>query len=102
MNVSFAPEARLELFRAAAYYEEARAGLGCDFLQAIRDAERVVTAHPLRWPPRIGKARQYRLRRVREVREGKAELIDGEEVFAAINAYLVARRDSKRSEGRQS
>ena len=48
-RLTFDPGAKLEIREAALYYEEARVGLGEEFLQAVENAIRNLFNNPLRW-----------------------------------------------------
>jgi plasmid stabilization system protein ParE len=44
------PEAEIDAFEAALWYESERPGLGIEFLDAVRGAFRQIEATPLRFP----------------------------------------------------
>ena len=57
LNVSFSPEARLELFEAADYYESESPGLGASFLAVVERALEQLTQFPESAPVARGTAR---------------------------------------------
>lgn len=46
MNLQVAPAALLELFEAAAWYDDARDGLGAEFIAAVEQAFELIKATP--------------------------------------------------------
>lgn len=54
MNLEFLPEARSELYEAAAYYEAKEDSLGKRFGAEILEACTTIAAHPLLWRERKG------------------------------------------------
>jgi len=50
MNCSFHPEARAELLRAIAYYDDLAAGLGIDFAAEVHDVVQRIVDLPNAWP----------------------------------------------------
>ncbi|MCX6955832.1 MAG: type II toxin-antitoxin system RelE/ParE family toxin [Verrucomicrobia bacterium] len=63
MNRWFHPQFETELTAAAVYYEEQRAGLGAEFLDATEQAIETVMSAPHRWPARIGGVRRHLVER---------------------------------------
>lgn len=60
-SVIYHPRAEQEVWDAAGWYEEQRAGLGADFLRRLEAATNAVLEHPLRWPTYRGRFRRYKL-----------------------------------------
>ena len=57
------PEAEIDGFEAALWYESERPGLGLEFLDAVREALRQIERMPLRFPVVSGDVRRALLRR---------------------------------------
>ncbi len=49
-KVKFLPEAKIELFEAALFYEAQARGLGVDFQQEVERAVTDIRLHPQAWP----------------------------------------------------
>jgi hypothetical protein len=60
MRVGVHAEASNEALAAATWYEERRAGLGGEFLQAASEAVRSIAANPVAWPVTRGNRRVRR------------------------------------------
>ena len=54
----FHPDARVEYLAAILYYDDARSGLGDEFVTEIEDAIDLILAHPLAWPRMGGRVRR--------------------------------------------
>ena len=63
MIVRFEDEARQEWHEAVLVYEEARQGLGVEFVTAVRDAVQLISDSPSRWPAYTTNTHAYRLSR---------------------------------------
>jgi hypothetical protein len=63
MNYRFAPDAKIDLFAAADFYESQRSGLGIEFAVDIGVAISRVLEAPDRWPEIEPGIRRYRLDR---------------------------------------
>jgi toxin ParE1/3/4 len=63
MKFAFHPDARLEYRDAAAFYENARAGLGAAFTRQIEAALEAICVAPERWPIFEGETRRCVTRR---------------------------------------
>ena len=59
MRVIHHPEATAELTEAGRFYEEKVAGLGAEFLDAVDDAVRMISASPTRWRTMEDDVRRY-------------------------------------------
>ena len=63
MTVRVRPEAEIDAFEAALWYESERAGLGIEFLDAVRETFRQIEGMPLRFPAVFADVRRAILHR---------------------------------------
>ncbi len=62
-QVVFLPEADLEMFGAAKFYESKATGLGADYISEVEHAVRAIAESPTTWPIIEGELRRRLVRR---------------------------------------
>ncbi|NIR50997.1 type II toxin-antitoxin system RelE/ParE family toxin [candidate division KSB1 bacterium] len=81
----YAPEAKLEIKEAAAYYEGCKEGLGRAFLKELESAIDRLSQSPFRWRKIRGQFRRCLLKRFPY---GVIYLVDEDEIFIAAVMHL--------------
>lgn len=89
-KITYAPEAKLEIKDAAAYYENCKVGLGQAFLEAVESAITSISLHPLMWRKISGDFRRCLINRFPY---GIIYLATEEEIFIAAVMHLKRKPD---------
>jgi len=84
-KIIYAPEAKLEIKEAAAYYEGCKNGLGESFLRELELAIDDLSRSPFRWR-RI--SRNFRRRLLKRFPYGVIYVADDDEIFIAAVMHL--------------
>lgn len=90
MRVDLDVEAEEEAREAARFYEDCRAGLGQEFLNAIEHAFGEIVRHPQLWRKIKGRFRRFVLRRFPY---GVIYAVEGERIYVAAVMNLTRKPD---------
>lgn len=85
MKLLFDPEALLEAWNTAAFYEDSQSGLGKAFLASVEAATEEIIRHPLMWRRIKGRFRRYL---VQQFPYGLIYAVQGDTIYVAAVMHL--------------